>query len=45
MKNQKDDTSHKGFTLVELIVAITILAILAALLIPFMVGWIDRAKK
>lgn len=45
MKNQKDDTSHKGFTLVELIVVIVILAILAAVLIPGLLKWINHAKK
>ena len=44
LKSQWKSTDN-GFTLVELIVAITILAILAALLIPSMVGWIDRAKE
>lgn len=34
-----------GFTLVELIVVLTILAILAALLIPALTGYIDKAKK
>lgn len=34
----------KGFTLVEIIVVLVILAILSALLIPSMVGWIDDAQ-
>lgn len=34
-----------GFTLVELIVVLMILAILAALLIPAMTGYIDKAKE
>lgn len=36
--------SDKGFTLVELIITITILVILAAVLVPSMIGWVDRAK-
>jgi len=34
-----------GFTLVELIVVLIILAILAALLIPSLTGYIDKAKQ
>ena len=40
MKNNK-----KGFTLVELIVVLVILAILPALLIPALTGYIDKAKE
>ncbi len=36
--------SRKGFTLVELIVVLVILAILAAILIPQLLGWIDSAR-
>lgn len=36
---------NKGFTLVELIVVIVIMAILAAILVPSLVGWIDKAKE
>lgn len=37
--------NKKGFTLVEVIVVLVILAILAAILIPSMVGWIDEANN
>ena len=37
--------AHKGFTLVEVIVVLVVLAILAAIMIPAMTGWIDKAKE
>ena len=43
MKHSKSNKS--GFTLVELIVVLTILAILVALLIPALTGYIEKAKK
>lgn len=37
--------NKKGFTFVELIVVLVILAILAALLVPALTGYIDKAKE
>lgn len=40
LKNDK-----KGFTLVELVVVLVILATLLAILVPGMLGWVNRAKE
>ena len=37
-------STKKGFTLVELIVVLVILAVLAAMLVPGLFGYIDRAR-
>lgn len=44
-KLQKMKQNKKGFTLVELIIAIVILAILFAILIPSFVGYVNRANE
>ncbi len=36
--------NNAGFTLVELIVVMLILTVLAAILVPSLLGWIDEAK-
>ena len=43
-KNSCDKKVAKGFTLVEIIVVLVILAILAAATIPSLLGFIDDAK-
>lgn len=40
-----DSNQKRGVTLVELIVALVILAVLAALLVPSLTGYIDKAVE
>ncbi len=44
-KAKKARENKKGFTLVELIVVLVILAILAAILVPGLTKWIDKANE
>lgn len=45
VKTHQKSQSNNGFTLVELIVVMVILSILAAILVPAFMGYIDQAKK
>ena len=45
MQRIMKNNNKKGFTLVELIVVMIILVILAAILIPTLTGYIDKAKE
>ncbi|MBR3306835.1 MAG: type II secretion system protein [Lachnospiraceae bacterium] len=42
---KKHTYGNKGFTLVELIIVLVVLAILAAILVPALLGHIDRARE
>lgn len=44
MKNEIMKRKKKGFTLVEIIVVLVILAVLAAVTIPSMLGFVDEAR-
>ncbi len=37
--------NNKGFTLIEIVIVIVIIAILAAMLVPSLTAWIDKAHK
>lgn len=37
--------NKRGFTLIEIVIVIVIIAILAAILVPSMIAWIDRANE
>ena len=42
---KKIRSNNGGFTLIEIIIVIVILGILAAVLVPSMIKWIDNAKQ
>ncbi|MBR0483626.1 MAG: type II secretion system protein [Oscillospiraceae bacterium] len=41
----KKNMKLKGFTLIEIVVVLAIIGVLAAILVPFMNGYADRARK
>ncbi|MGL4549398.1 type II secretion system protein [Eubacterium aggregans] len=41
----KDKRNNRGFTLVEIIVTLVILAVLAAFTIPAMLGWVSNSRE
>ena len=48
MLKRVSKTKHKSrqaFTLVELIIVLVILAVIAAMLVPALTGYIDRTRK
>ncbi|MBR4580755.1 MAG: type II secretion system protein [Lachnospiraceae bacterium] len=44
MEKRKSYFNHKGFSLIELIIVIAIMAILVAIMVPVLIKWIEKSN-